>query len=103
MKILIDHDTKQAFGVKYWRNGKIYKVFSSREVILSAGALNSPQLLMLSGLGPEDHLKHHGVPVLVHLPGVGRNLQDHYGSMGLVGYSDEPIAIKAKKINIENQ
>ncbi len=50
---------------------------ASREVLVSAGAINSPQLLMLSGIGPESELARHGIPVQRHLPGVGRNLQDH--------------------------
>jgi len=46
-------------------------------VILSGGAVNSPQLLMLSGVGPADELQKHKIPLVHHLPGVGRNLQDH--------------------------
>lgn len=48
-----------------------------KQVILSGGAVNSPQLLMLSGVGPADELKQHNIPVVHHLPGVGSNLQDH--------------------------
>ena len=51
LKVLVDKVVKRAYGVKYLRNGKVYKVIAGREVILSAGALNSPQLLMLSGIG----------------------------------------------------
>ncbi len=50
---------------------------ADREVILCGGAINSPQLLMLSGVGPADHLQGHGIPVVADLPGVGQNLQDH--------------------------
>ena len=50
---------------------------ADREVILAAGAFNSPQLLLLSGIGPADELRQHGIAVVRHLPGVGRNLQDH--------------------------
>ena len=103
MKILIDRDTKQAYGVKYWRNGKIFKVFASMEVILSAGALNSPQILMLSGIGPKHHLQSLGIPLIADLAGVGRNLQDHYGSMGLVGFAEEPITIKEERfMNVQS-
>jgi len=49
----------------------------NKKVILSGGAINSPQLLMLSGVGPKDELKKHHIPLVRHLPGVGRNLQDH--------------------------
>lgn len=52
-------------------------VRASREVILAAGAIHTPQLLMLSGIGPSDHLQHHGIETLVDLPGIGNNLQDH--------------------------
>ncbi|CAH8461958.1 unnamed protein product [Dicrocoelium dendriticum] len=70
-------DRKRAIGVEYIRNGKTHKAFAEREVILSGGAINSPQLLMLSGIGDADHLRSVGVEPLHHLPGVGQNLQDH--------------------------
>lgn len=75
-KVLIDPTTKQAYGVEYTKNGKKRQVFASKEVILSAGAINSPQLLMLSGVGPADHLQKVGIAPLVDLP-VGFNLMDH--------------------------
>ncbi|SFN56794.1 choline dehydrogenase [Roseovarius lutimaris] len=59
------------------RAGAEHKITASREVILSAGAINSPQILMVSGLGPADHLAEHGITVRRDLPGVGQNLQDH--------------------------
>lgn len=67
----------RATGVEYARSGTLERVRARREVILSGGALNSPQVLMLSGIGPADDLKKHGVAPLHDLPGVGRNLQDH--------------------------
>lgn len=75
-KILIDPRSKTAYGVKYVKNRKEYTVIANKEVILSAGAFNSPQLLMLSGIGPKKHLKKIGVTLLKDLP-VGRNLLDH--------------------------
>lgn len=76
-KILID-DNKRAIGVEIMSsNGKIVKVFSHKEVIVSAGALNSPQLLMLSGVGPKEHLQDMGIPVILDSPNVGNNLHDH--------------------------
>ena len=63
-------------GVEVDVNG-VREVFRGAEVVLSAGALRSPQLLMLSGIGPADHLRGHGIDVLHHLPGVGQNLTDH--------------------------
>lgn len=67
----------RAVGVEYIKNGQSHKAYVSREVILSGGAINSPQLLMLSGVGNADDLKKLGIPVVCHLPGVGQNLQDH--------------------------
>ena len=67
----------KAVGVRY-RQGSVEKeVRASREIILSAGALQSPQLLQLSGVGPGQLLRSHGIPVVHELPGVGENLQDH--------------------------
>ena len=74
-KILIDN--QRARGVNVLRHGWPRTVHARREVILSGGAINSPQLLMLSGIGPGTHLQEHGIPVVWHLPGVGKNLQDH--------------------------
>jgi choline dehydrogenase len=68
----------RATGIAYKdRNGKVVTVSARKEVILSAGAVGSPQLLMLSGIGPEAHLHDMGIPVVAHLPGVGQNLNDH--------------------------
>ena len=64
-------------GVTFQHKGKIRSVKANKEVILSGGAINSPHLLMLSGIGPSKHLKDHGINVHVDLPGVGQNLQDH--------------------------
>jgi len=60
------------------RAGEVRQVHARREVILCGGAFNTPQLLMLSGIGPAQELQRHGIPVRVDLPGVGRNLQDRY-------------------------
>ena len=68
----------RAVAVNYLDSkGSYCRVDASKEVILSGGAFNSPQLLMLSGVGPEDELERHGIPVKHALPGVGRNLQEH--------------------------
>jgi len=67
---------RTAVGVEYLADGHRRRVRAG-EVILSAGAVNSPQLLLLSGVGPAAHLREHGVEVVTDLPGVGRNLQDH--------------------------
>lgn len=73
----ISFDGKRATGVTYRMAGKDEKVEARREVILCGGAFNSPQLLQLSGIGPADELKQHGIAVRHDLPGVGKNLQDH--------------------------
>ncbi|XP_050740222.1 glucose dehydrogenase [FAD, quinone]-like [Eriocheir sinensis] len=81
-KILFDHD-KRAVGVEFVRGKERRVVRVTREVVLSAGALATPKLLMLSGVGPAAHLQKHGIPVLLNLPGVGQNLQDHFNVHGL--------------------
>jgi choline dehydrogenase len=67
----------RAVGVEYRQDGQLRRVRANREVTLSAGAFGSPKLLMLSGIGPADQLAAHDIPVLLDLPGVGQNLQDH--------------------------
>ncbi|MBM3535436.1 MAG: choline dehydrogenase [Alphaproteobacteria bacterium] len=67
----------RAVGVAYRSGGRSVEARARREVILSGGAINSPQLLMLSGVGPADHLRERGIAVVHDLPGVGRNLRDH--------------------------
>lgn len=67
----------RAIGIEYMRGGQSHTVHADREVILSGGAYNSPQLLMLSGIGPADDIKAHGIAPIHDLPGVGRNLQEH--------------------------
>jgi choline dehydrogenase-like flavoprotein len=68
---------RRAVGVAYRHEGRDQELRARSEVLLSAGALLSPQLLMLSGIGPADHLRQHGIDVAHHLPGVGQNLHDH--------------------------
>jgi choline dehydrogenase len=77
-KLLIHPDTKNTYGVQFVRNNKKYVVRARKEVILSAGAVNSPQLLMLSGIGPSKHLKDLNIPVMQDLK-VGYNLMEHPG------------------------
>lgn len=73
-------ENQRAVGVEYVRNGRRHVARCSEEVLLTAGALSSPQVLMLSGIGPAAQLKRFNIPVRVDLPGVGRNLHDHAGS-----------------------
>lgn len=74
-KILINEGV--ATGIKLKLDGKSIELQAKKEVIVSGGAINSPQLLMLSGIGPKAHLQEKGIETLVDLPGVGQNLQDH--------------------------
>lgn len=77
-KVLIDPDTKIARGVQYIdQAGNTQTVYALKEVILSAGAINSPHLLLLSGVGPSQDLEAVGINTIVDLPGVGQNLQNH--------------------------
>lgn len=69
---------KRCTGVAYAQGGKECRISASEEVIVSGGAINSPQLLQISGIGDADHLAAMNVPVVRELPGVGRNLSDHY-------------------------
>jgi choline dehydrogenase len=71
-------ESKQATGVEVLSNGQRQTMVAAREVILSAGSLNSPQVLMLSGIGPGAELQRHGIKTVCDLPGVGENLQDHF-------------------------
>jgi choline dehydrogenase len=71
-------DGMSVTGVEFLRQGTLYRVGAAREVVLSLGALHTPKLLMQSGIGDEAELKRVGIPVIQHLPGVGRNFQDHF-------------------------
>ena len=71
-------DGKRATGVEYLVGGEKRAAYAGREVIVSTGAFNSPQLLQLSGLGPSELLRSHGIPVIANMPGVGDQLNDHY-------------------------
>jgi len=68
---------RRATGVEYESGGAIRRVRAEREVVLAASSINSPKLLMLSGIGPAGHLQEHGIEVVADRPGVGGNLQDH--------------------------
>src|SRR5205807_2055189 len=81
-RVVIEHG--RAVGVEYEAAGGRQTARAEREIIVSAGAYGSPQLLMLSGVGPPDHLRENGVEVLVDQPNVGSHLQEH--PMALVNY-----------------
>ena len=74
-KLIIENN--RASGVEYLHNGETHRISTSGDIVLSSGAIGSPQILMLSGIGPAAELKDIGVQPLIDLPGVGKNLQDH--------------------------
>ena len=77
-RLCFDHtQALRCTGVEVVRSGKTQRVQARKEVVLCAGAIGSPHLLQLSGIGPAEHLREHGIEVVHDLPGVGENLQDH--------------------------
>ncbi|XP_044272488.1 glucose dehydrogenase [FAD, quinone] [Tribolium madens] len=96
-KILIDPNTKQAYGVEFLKNRRKFTVLVKKEVILSAGSINSPHLLMLSGVGPQKDLTRVGIPVLQNLK-VGYNLQDHMAMSALVFFVNESITVSDRGV-----
>jgi choline dehydrogenase-like flavoprotein len=94
----VDPGTNQAVGVEILQKGKTRRVVkASKEVILSAGAIGSPQILLLSGIGPPDHLSRMKIPLVQPLPGVGENLQDHIGLGGLTFIIDQPFTFTKER------
>jgi choline dehydrogenase len=79
-------------GVDFLLNGKLHCVAASRDVILCAGAIHTPRLLLLSGVGPSADLQQLGIETVIDLPGVGRNLQDHLWIRGLCFETKHPLA-----------
>ena len=96
----------EAQGVLIETDGEMRTVTAKHEVILSGGAINSPHLLMLSGIGPADHLREHGISVEHDAPGVGENLQDHLDilarartkSATSIGYSARKFPATARDV-----
>lgn len=85
-----------AVAVDYICEGQPYQAVAKREIILCGGAINSPQLLLLSGIGPGHHLQSMNIPLAVDLPGVGRNLQDHTDAP-VSYYCKEPISLSISR------
>ncbi|PSN57080.1 Glucose dehydrogenase [FAD, quinone] [Blattella germanica] len=100
MKVLMDStgagNSPRARAVHFMRHGQAHIVRARREIVLSAGAIGSPQILMLSGIGPRDHLQQVGIPVIKDLK-VGHNLQDHVGLGGLTFVVNEPVTFKKSR------
>lgn len=100
-KILFN-EAKRAVAVQFDRFSLTHVVYARKEIIVSAGAINSPQLLLLSGIGPKDHLESLGVPVVANLP-VGLNLQDHIYPGGIHFKVNQRITLVQRRVvNLPN-
>jgi choline dehydrogenase-like flavoprotein len=97
-KVLIDRNTNRAIGVEYVKDDQVNHVSAKKEVILCAGAIGSPQLLMLSGIGPSKHLTKLGIDVIWDAP-VGENLMDHVGFFGLTWLLNVSVGITVSILN----
>ena len=83
---------KKAVGVEFQKKGQLQICKANKEIIISAGAINSPQILMNSGIGDSEELAKHGIKVVHELKGVGKNLQDHYGVLSSF-YATQPVTL----------
>ena len=92
MATKVSFDGTRATGVEYLRGGRAHRSVKAGEVILCGGAINSPQLMQLSGVGNPEHLQPLGVPMVHDLPGVGENLQDHL-EVYIQYASKQPVSI----------
>lgn len=88
----------RAVGIEYRQNGQLHQVRARREVILSCGAIGTPQVLMLSGIGDGEYLRRFDIPVLADLPGVGQNLQDHL-DVNIQYTCTQPVTVYAQVSN----
>ena len=93
-------EDKKAIGVEYRKGNKLVKVNTKKEIIISAGAFQSPQLLMLSGIGESLELNKHGIKTIHELKGVGKNLQDHlFFPRSCIGFLRYSHTFASRKIN----
>ena len=83
----VTFEGKRATGVEIAYDGKIHRIGAGLEVVLSLGAIHTPKVLMLSGIGDQAELRRLGIPLVQHLPGVGQNFQDHFGYWLCLGVS----------------
>jgi choline dehydrogenase-like flavoprotein len=88
----------RAIGIEYVQRGKLQRAHARREVVLSAGAYNSPQLLMLSGIGHADELKAIGISPILDLPGIGRHLEEH-GSVPVIMAATRPTFLSELRVD----
>ena len=91
----LNFDGSRCVGVQYLHEGGLRTARATEEVIICGGAINSPQLLLLSGIGPSDHLAEFDIPSLMDLPGVGQNLMDHM-QVPLAYHCNAPISLVGK-------
>lgn len=96
-KVLINKD-KQAYGVEFIKDSKRQRVQCTKEVILSAGTIDSAKLLMLSGVGPKEHLEELGIPVIQDSK-VGYNLYEHVGFLGLTIMINQTVTLLQSRIS----
>ena len=96
-RVLVDKG--RAVGIEYARRGKRHTAGAEREVLLAGGAINSPQLLLLSGIGPAEELRAMRIPVALDLPGVGKNLQDHL-NVNIIQRTKEPVTLDDKSAGL---
>jgi choline dehydrogenase len=89
----VTFDGKRATGVEVVCAGKFYRFGATSEVVLSLGAIHTPKVLMLSGIGDQAELRRLGIPLVQHLPGVGQNFQDHFGIACVWEYK-QPLALR---------
>jgi choline dehydrogenase-like flavoprotein len=99
--VLIDEATNTAYGVEYTFLGQKFTAKATKEVILSAGVFESAKLLLLSGIGPSDHLRKVGVRPIINLP-VGQNMVDHVGVQGFLFSSNEPVINPSSIVSPQN-
>ncbi|XP_046737604.1 neither inactivation nor afterpotential protein G-like [Diprion similis] len=95
-KIIFDKLTARAIQIQH-RNGRMDQLKANREIIVCGGAINTPQLLLLSGIGPANELKKHGIPVVSHLEKVGENLFDHLNVPIYIGLKT-PVSVTLNKL-----
>ncbi|MEO0385982.1 MAG: GMC family oxidoreductase N-terminal domain-containing protein, partial [Pseudomonadota bacterium] len=96
----INFEGRRAVSVSYTKDGVGQEIAAGKEILLCAGAIGSPQILMLSGIGPAEHLREHGIAVLENLPAVGQNLADHlrtqFGALAPAGVGTTVYADRGK-------
>ncbi|XP_015597076.1 glucose dehydrogenase [FAD, quinone]-like [Cephus cinctus] len=97
-RVLVDPASRRTYGVEFSRDEKIYRIRAKKEVILSGGSINSPQLLMVSGIGPKEDLAPLGIPVIQDLR-VGHNLQDHVGLGGLTFMVNQEVSMVENRLH----